>query len=1183
MRLSRLDLLRYGHFTDAVLALPARQPDLHLVFGPNEAGKSTALSALEDFLFGIPHNSPLNFLHDYGAMRIGAVLEAESNTLHARRRKGHKDTLLTREEVPLPGGEGVLAKYLAGADRNFFARMFSLDHARLRQGGREILEARDEVGQILFAAGAGLAGLRDRLKALEEEADGLWGSRRAARRKYYQADDRLKAAEGALREHTVTAARWQDLKRADEAARDAYDALEREIQGKSAELLKLRRIRRVYRDVRNKSELDAAVRALGQVTLLPEEALRSLEQAEREDAQAEARLETLSEQLEAVRKERASLTCDEALLLRADDIQHLHETRIRVRAGKADLPKRRAELAASEAELRRLAAELEWETADLDQLLARLPARSKVASVRLLLNRRGGLLSGTENAQHALEEAETRLGELLRQLAEMGNPVDVSKLAAAIGATRECGDLPSRIKVAEGEAKDGRAAIQRHLRSLKPAVSEEDILASLSVPPRDTVQTHRDARRDLDQQLTACRERLRAAEQELARQMKAYERVARDEHAVSPEELARVRRHRDTGWSLIRQKYLEAASVPETDVREFIASGGEGDLPDVYEFAVRAADETADRRFDKAEAAARLAVISRQIAEQKDLLEGLRSEEQALGDKGRTLEAAWEEMWQGVPFLPQSPDVMLEWITARAEVLDLIERRTAVERQLASLRSEEKAAAARLVKELEALGVESAAWAGQPLRVVLDAAVDELRRHQQAAEDRRKLDEGLRRAKTDCEQKRKAVAKARNAWSEWHSQWAGALSALGLEVAAFPEAIATQVDVLDEMREVAVRVNELRHERIDKIEQFIAAFDREVADIVTALAPDLMAAEPDGAVLELERRLDEARRVRDLQKGKDEVINSLEKRIEECEEARREAGEVMRNLQSIAGVERAEDLRNAIEKSDRFRGLQTELSRLTKTLAEEGDGLSVAELHDECDLVDLDQIVVRGEALEKELESLRERLLEARDARGEARKAFAAIGADDAAAKAAADRQAALAELKEIAERYVLVRSAALLLRWAIDRYRREKQAPLLKRAGQVFTTLTGGSFADLTLEFDENDQVHLSGLRPTGDRVAVSGMSTGTADQLYLALRVASVEDYLERATPLPFVADDLFINFDDARAAAGLEVMGQLAEKTQVLFFTHHEHLVEIARKTFGPSLSVISLLQDSDHTLS
>lgn len=86
--------------------------------------------------------------------------------------------------------------------------------------------------------------------------------------------------------------------------------------------------------------------------------------------------------------------------------------------------------------------------------------------------------------------------------------------------------------------------------------------------------------------------------------------------------------------------------------------------------------------------------------------------------------------------------------------------------------------------------------------------------------------------------------------------------------------------------------------------------------------------------------------------------------------------------------------------------------------------------------------------------------------------------------------------------------------------------------------------------------------------------MSTGTADQLYLALRVASVEDYLEKADALPFVADDLFINFDDARAAAGFEVLGHLARKTQILFFTHHRHLVEIAQATLGQSVAVVPL---------
>jgi uncharacterized protein YhaN len=86
--------------------------------------------------------------------------------------------------------------------------------------------------------------------------------------------------------------------------------------------------------------------------------------------------------------------------------------------------------------------------------------------------------------------------------------------------------------------------------------------------------------------------------------------------------------------------------------------------------------------------------------------------------------------------------------------------------------------------------------------------------------------------------------------------------------------------------------------------------------------------------------------------------------------------------------------------------------------------------------------------------------------------------------------------------------------------------------------------------------------------------MSTGTADQLYLALRIAAIEDYLDHAEPMPFIADDLFINFDDKRAAAGFRVLGELAKKTQVLFFTHHEHLLEVAQKALGAPISGVTL---------
>ena len=167
---------------------------------------------------------------------------------------------------------------------------------------------------------------------------------------------------------------------------------------------------------------------------------------------------------------------------------------------------------------------------------------------------------------------------------------------------------------------------------------------------------------------------------------------------------------------------------------------------------------------------------------------------------------------------------------------------------------------------------------------------------------------------------------------------------------------------------------------------------------------------------------------------------------------------------------------------------------------------------------------------------------------------------------AAADREEALAAMQDAAERYVRVRSSATLLRWAVDRYRREKQGPLLKRASELFRILTRDSFEKLEVAFDDRENLHLTGVRPDGEVVAVPGLSTGTEDQLFLALRIAAVEDYLTRAGALPFVADDLFINFDPERAAAGFEVLGQLSEQTQVMFYTHHPDLVNVARKDVG-----------------
>jgi uncharacterized protein YhaN len=75
VKFARLYLKAFGPFRDRVIELPTGAGNnLHVIFGPNEAGKSTILRAVTGFLFGIPERTGDAFLHDYNALRVGATL-----------------------------------------------------------------------------------------------------------------------------------------------------------------------------------------------------------------------------------------------------------------------------------------------------------------------------------------------------------------------------------------------------------------------------------------------------------------------------------------------------------------------------------------------------------------------------------------------------------------------------------------------------------------------------------------------------------------------------------------------------------------------------------------------------------------------------------------------------------------------------------------------------------------------------------------------------------------------------------------------------------------------------------------------------------------------------------------------------------------------------------------------------
>jgi uncharacterized protein YhaN len=1172
MRLRRLDLTRYGHFTDSSFELPDGKSDFHIIFGPNEAGKSTALAAIEDLLFGIPAHSPYNFLHDYSSMRIGAALENGSASLEVLRRKGNKDTLLEPDGSLVSGGEGVIRPYLAGADRPFFERMFSLDHVRLQVGGREILEASDDVGQMLFSAGAGITGLRERLGELSGEADELWSARRAKHRKFYVASDTLKEAQKAIREQTFTASNWRELKRAFDETEEAYAQIDTKIRETGTERNRLSRIRRVLQDVRRKQDLDSQVEELEGVIMLPEDSAKVVAESERKDSEATTRITLLQKQLKRAEESLEDLTFDEKIIRQAEDIRQLHERRIEIRREKADLPRREAELGAAEEELRANASELGWTETASAALIERIPLRTKVAVVRSLLNQRGEIKARVTNHTRLLQESLEGHDTLKHQLKVMDDPADVSRLAIVIRTIRGQGDLTGGIRTAKKAFKDTQELVKRRFETLKPGTSDENEVVKLAVPARAQIQEYREREQEWKRRLRETQQQVSSTRQERDAEVAALERTARDEQVVTPEELDNARSHREALWTLVKIKHVLDQPIPKERARGF--EDELEDLTGAFEPAMAKADDLADRRFDHAEAAGRIAEIKRKIGELETLLEQAQENENNLVEEGELLKVEWTSLWDTAPFDPLTAEAMLEWIDVRKEVLEAVEKREAADSTLETLGNETCEAKHKLLGELAAIGVDRAALEIEDLDVIIERAVEEQRLREAEVEQKIRLEEDAEGAAKDVALFEGDFKQAKEDLDDWQRKWTAALDALGLADDTASEAVGAQIDLIDQMREITGRIRSLQHDRIDKIKLDVADFEKVVGKLVEDVALDLSGQASENAVLELETRLDKSVRVQGLRERKDEEVEDLITQIAELEDERRELTASISHLKKAAEIETNEALKEAIERSDQQRTLELEKQQIIDKLQHDGDGKSLEELEKECESVIIDEVVGRETSIQAELDDLQSQQTGITEERSRAREAFQAVGGDDAAAQAAASKQEALAEMQEIAERYVRVKTSAMLLQWAVDRYRQEKQAPLLKRAGELFRIVTGDSFKSLQVEFDDLDNAYLTGVRPGGYTVPVSGMSTGSADQLYLALRVASIEDYFERAEALPFVADDLFINFDDDRAAAGFRLIGELSQKTQVLFFTHHQHLVDVARKALGDSVNLVNL---------
>ncbi len=1164
MRIQRLDLLAFGPFTDLQLDLHGGQYGLHLVLGPNEAGKSTTLRALRQWLYGIPHNSSDDFLHPYAKMRIGGLLVSDAGQpLEFIRRKGRANTLRGPDDAEV-FEPSRLEALLGGIDETTFAQRFGIDYAELRRGGESIVQGSGELGEVLFAAGAGIADVRHVQSQLESEMQELF-TPRGSNPRINQALTALRKARDEVKQAQLPTTEW---KRVDQRLREdaqRQQQIEEQLREKRLNQSRLERIERALPRIGRRRSLLAQLAQLAHAPVLPDDfaeqrshVIAGLEHAQKNQRQAAAKIERLTEQIGA-------LSIPPGLLSHRAAITGLHTRLGSYQKAAADRPKLVGELENAQRQIQAILSDLghEPDVGQADQLRLTRVQRHRV---RALAAECGALAEKLRQARKAVDKLQGQRQRIEKALDGLPPPQDSRELRQTIRRVQRSGDLDQQRLELQSQLQEAQDQAQRELKRLRLFQGTLSELQSLPVPLAETVDRFEnemtDAQRSaqhLDQQIAEGNEQKAATERDL-------ETLRREHDVPSEDDLIAARRQRDHGWQLVREALSDGqvsdANAAETFITDFAP---DRDLADAFQAAQAAADALADRLRREASQVARKAVLT---ARHRDLQRRVDQHQQAHQTAQANLDrlhGEWRELWSPLGIEAKSPREMRAWMSQQKS---LAEQAVSIERQRQKLQQTIEALEASrsdLTQQLQRLA--------QPAPPSSVALAELLEISEQAAEaieateqQRANLTEQLHQLGGQIDEAEQQATQAESDLEQWRGQWADAVAVLGLDRDAAVGEASTVLESFEELWNLVEAAANLQ-QRIQGIDADARAYEDEVRKLLAEVAAPWLDRPVELAIEQLHERLAEASR----EKAKrDEWQKQLAEQQENDEQARSSIQQLEKQRNRLcqqAGCASPEEMPEAEQQSAQRKDCQRELQSVEHQLVELAAGASLEDFIAEAEPFDPDALRADLQTLADEIERLDNEKSDVAQQVGESRNELRRMDGGGTAAEASERVEQIIAQLRSDVLQYVRLRLAASVLQQAIDRFRQSSQGPVLERASRLFARLTLGSFAGLRSDFDDKGQAVLVGVRPdSGMTVPVSGMSDGTCDQLYLALRLALLETYLEGREPIPLVIDDILIMFDDDRATAALEVLASLSEKTQVIFFTHHEHLVRLAQQTIS-----------------
>ncbi|MFO7750109.1 MAG: AAA family ATPase [Desulfobacteraceae bacterium] len=1160
MRIKRLELNRFGPFNGQVLEFDRDRPDLHIILGANEAGKSSTLRALKAWLYGFPERTRDNFIHSNDQLLVSGVVQDQKKELFFARRKKRKHDLLDAHGNPMDPGK--LKKLLQGIDHALFERLFGLDHGALVQGGTSILQEKGSAGTALFSAGTGIASLRQILSDLKSKSDGIYKNKaskpalNAALRSYND----LKSEISRL---SLSSNEWKTHDRALNQALKKLESEQKKRRELSSEYNRLKRMQQALPSLGSRQELKRKLSEFKAVPSLPQNFAK--QRAENQEKLRTAR-QTLAEartRLQDLQQKAASISLNTELLDQSETIKALYQRLGEYRKGNKDLPvldgKRVQEKTTAGNILAKIRADLDPDKAgQLRPLLGRRRGINDIGSRLPLLEQ--SLQTCRQKLQKLELEREKRERELTvlnSEFVHQGNARaadDLNQLKQAVDQAVRLGDIDTDLEDLVQRHESNISKFDAQTRQMGLWYGSALELLRLTLPLEESVTGFALRYKELAEKKREIEKEEKRLDKERKKRSKALTALEKSGEIPTEAELLALRNLRDQGWSLLKQKWVQGLEISAE------ADRYDPGLPlvEAYEQNVLQADNLADRLRREGKRVHEYAGITADLEVLKQESRELEGEKNFLEQSRNQLEKEWQRLWQNSGIAPLAPAEMSAWMSKIAQLRLQAGHIEEQKQEIENSRSKRLKAFENLKQTLSPFKV------APPDRKELGPPLKCAREVQELIEQNRKKRQTLEeKINTLAEEKNKTrveLEEAQTFHDRERQKWQEVLGELGLSghetaggVADFFEQLQACLDHLDRAGEFSKRMKGIRRDA--------QQFENEVSSLLQRVAPESAALPVDQALESVSALLSRTREDDVTLKTYQEGIAGAEKEIHKAEADMHSAHNELNQLCRRAGCEKQEELEDVEQRWEKKQDLNGRIREEEERLLQLAEGHSIADLQDQADQLDADGLPIRLEELEAELEGVNQNISELDQRVGEERTELQRMDGGALAAQKAEEAEEKLAEIRRLTDEYTLLRVSAKALENEIERFRRENQNPILNLAGDYFARLTLNSFQGMRTDIDDRGEPSIVGLRNEEERVTVDGLSSGTRDQLFMALRLASLEYRLEKNRPMPFIVDDVLINFDESRSEATLKALAGFGEKNQVLLFTHHSQIAQLA----------------------